>query len=85
MFNNRRLKLFNLNLISLTISDLGIVSMFPLKIDACFHRTWRPSMFSKYNFLYFVKYFSFILHKLKNFITSSNLIVLGIMFERKKN
>jgi len=45
MFNTKRLRLFNLNLISLTISDLGIVSMFPLKIDACFHRTWRPSMF----------------------------------------
>ena len=41
MFNTPKSRLFNLNLISLTASDLGIVSMFPLKIDACFNRRWR--------------------------------------------
>lgn len=46
MFTTRKARLFNLNLISLTLSDIGIVIVFPLELDACFNLGWRYSEFA---------------------------------------
>jgi len=43
MFKSKKSRLFNLNLISLTIADIGIVIVFPLELDAAFHFGWRFS------------------------------------------
>lgn len=43
MFTTKKSRLFNLNLVSLTISDIGIVVVFPLELDACFNLGWRLS------------------------------------------
>jgi len=41
VFPTKRLRLLNLHLISLAISNIGIVFLFPLKLDACFNHEWR--------------------------------------------
>jgi len=41
VFNTNKMRVMNLNLISLTASDIGVVSTFPFKIDACFNRSWN--------------------------------------------
>jgi len=43
MFTTKKSRLFNMNLVSLTISDIGIVIVFPLELDACFNLGWRMS------------------------------------------
>jgi len=43
MFTTKKSRLFNLSLVSLTISDIGIVIVFPLELDACFNLGWRMS------------------------------------------
>jgi len=44
MFKTKKSRLFNMNLVSLTIADIGIVIVFPLELDACFNLGWRLSV-----------------------------------------
>jgi len=41
VFKRHKSRLLNVNLISLTVSDIGICLSFPIVIDACFNKGWR--------------------------------------------